>query len=141
MSEKWLTLADSWLDEDDGSAAGGGRPGAARSAAYLHGRDDAVDGPSSREHDMCRGHTQATYGLELVSVSSQALCLPALGALRAADCAPRALPAAAAAAAARHAGDCFQGNLNETGALEVAAAIKKYLLPSGYDTLTIDEFW
>jgi hypothetical protein len=71
-----------------------------------------------------------------VSVTSQALCLPALGALRAADCAPRALPAAA-----RHAGDCFQGNLNETGALEVAAAIKKYLLPSGYDTLTIDEFW
>ena len=37
--------------------------------------------------------------------------------------------------------DCFQGNLNETGALEVAAAMKKYLLPSGYDTLTIDEFW
>lgn len=33
--------------------------------------------------------------------------------------------------------DCFQGNLNETGALEVAAAIKQYLLPSGYDSLTV----
>ena len=37
--------------------------------------------------------------------------------------------------------DCFQGNLNETGALEVATAMQEYLLPSGYDTLTIDEFW
>ena len=37
--------------------------------------------------------------------------------------------------------DCFQGNLNETGALEVASVMRTYLLPSGYDTLTIDEFW
>ena len=37
--------------------------------------------------------------------------------------------------------DCFQGNLNETGALEVATAMREYLLPAGYDTLTIDEFW
>ena len=37
--------------------------------------------------------------------------------------------------------DCFQGNLNESIALEIAAAIKTHLLPSGYDSLTIDEFW
>ena len=37
--------------------------------------------------------------------------------------------------------DCFQGNLNETQALEVASVMRTYLLPSGYDTLTIDEFW
>ena len=37
--------------------------------------------------------------------------------------------------------DSFQGNLDEAGALEVAAVMKKFLLPAGYDTLTIDEFW
>ena len=37
--------------------------------------------------------------------------------------------------------DCFQGNLNETGALAVAENMVKFLLPAGYDTLTIDEFW
>jgi hypothetical protein len=37
--------------------------------------------------------------------------------------------------------DCFQGNLNETGALAVAENMVKFLLPAGYDVLTIDEFW
>jgi hypothetical protein len=37
--------------------------------------------------------------------------------------------------------DCFQGNLNETGALAIAENMVKFLLPAGYDVLTIDEFW
>eukprot|EP00729_Bicosta_minor_P015578 gene15578-23076_t len=37
--------------------------------------------------------------------------------------------------------DCFQGDLNETGATAIAETMVKYLLPAGYDVLTIDEFW
>jgi len=37
--------------------------------------------------------------------------------------------------------DCFQGNLNETGATAVAEAMVRLLAPAGYDILTIDEFW
>lgn len=59
---------------------------------------------------------------------------------------PRAVAAEATAAARKppmgwNSWDCFQGNLNESGALQVAAAMQQYLLPAGYDYLTIDEFW
>eukprot|EP00658_Telonema_sp_P-2_P029277 TRINITY_DN22288_c0_g1_i2.p2 TRINITY_DN22288_c0_g1~~TRINITY_DN22288_c0_g1_i2.p2 ORF type:complete len:142 (+),score=39.88 TRINITY_DN22288_c0_g1_i2:134-559(+) len=37
--------------------------------------------------------------------------------------------------------DGYQGNLNETEFIKVATAWADLMLPSGYDTVTIDEFW
>eukprot|EP00051_Salpingoeca_urceolata_P012450 m.154319 g.154319 ORF g.154319 m.154319 type:complete len:460 (-) comp17495_c0_seq4:45-1424(-) len=37
--------------------------------------------------------------------------------------------------------DSFQGDLTESQLYATATAVQKYLLPSGYDTVTIDEFW
>ena len=37
--------------------------------------------------------------------------------------------------------DGYQGNLNEAELMKLAPEWAKLMLPSGYDTVTIDEFW